>query len=145
MRKIWGNLRFWHDHNKFHDFTKLLNKFHDFTKLLKITHFGSRDYFSQNFYLSHTAFQLLSKNMYLKFIWHLLGKYFPTLVNIFTKSHRIPPVPSERHLTPVILQSIYLGTSNLNIFQVNWKKSIPNYLKKRIPHNLNSSIFCSSC
>ena len=30
MRKMWGNLKFLHDHDKFHNFTKSL----------KITHFG---------------------------------------------------------------------------------------------------------
>ena len=36
MRKMWGNLKFWEDHDKFHNFTKSLI-------------LGPRDDFSQNF------------------------------------------------------------------------------------------------
>ena len=36
---MWGNLKFWHGHDKFHNFTKSL----------KSLILGSREYFSQNF------------------------------------------------------------------------------------------------
>ena len=90
IRNMWGNPRFWYDHDKYHNFTKSL----------KITHFGSRYYFSTKFYYflkksksnwlildSVTTFgQKYVKEIHSK---HSLGKYFPTftcLVDTLNKS-----------------------------------------------------------
>ena len=82
---MWGYLRFWHDHDKFDNFTKslkithcgvqrlILTKSHHFwKKLIKLINHTQHNDFQAEIYKTNT-------------LQCPLGKYFPTLVNIFTK------------------------------------------------------------
>ena len=105
MRKMWGNIRFWDDHDKFENFTKSL-KFTQFgiqrllfTKFHNFTIFGKN---KSNWLIPHDI--MTTKNMYKKFTQACFGQIFSYLSKYIHQIHWIDPLPSERHLTPVTLQ-----------------------------------------